>query len=478
MTEPVLDLGAGEVAARLAWIDHVLGEQLDARVPGVRRRIRHEARTRVLDPFVARDDWGWLQLAAEQLDPWIHAQRADRRPRAAGGAGARRGRGAGVAEGLGDYLASLPADGAIDEGYSYWWQGACRALEALDPAGARDAASRRRRRGPVVRAMVDYPHTMHLGGDWYLGVGDGTATPPADLPWHVLHSWALRTGSAAAAGTPPRSTRTPPCPSVAASAARWRRWPTPGGRRPTPPSPLPAHVWFRRAPRWACCARPPGRRGGWPSRSRAGTTPSRTTTTTSARSSSRSTACPWSSTPAAPPTPRRRSAPHRYEIWTMQSSWHSVPEVRGTPQCDGREFRATQASTDGDRLQLDLTAAYPTEDLTRWTRTVTLDRAGVARARGGRLGGEPGRDRNGRALDARRVRGGHRTGLVTIHPLDGARPTRLTWDPATVTSSLTVRPLDDPMLSDVWGDHLTRLELAVDDSAGHGSLAVTVEVAR
>ena len=69
-------------------------------------------------------------------------------------------------------------------------------------------------------------------------------------------------------------------------------------------------------------------------------------------------------------------------------------------------------------------------------------------------------------------------GLVTIHPLDGARPTRLTWDPATVTSSLTVRPLDDPMLSDVWGDHLTRLELAVDDSAGHGSLVVTVEVDR
>ena len=69
-------------------------------------------------------------------------------------------------------------------------------------------------------------------------------------------------------------------------------------------------------------------------------------------------------------------------------------------------------------------------------------------------------------------------GHVTIHPLDGARTTRLTWDPATVTSSLTVRPLDDPMLSDVWGDRLTRLELAVDDSAGRGSLVVTIEVAR
>ena len=80
--------------------------------------------------------------------------------------------------------------------------------------------------------------------------------------------------------------------------------------------------------------------------------------------------------PGRPTYTAQTFGPDRYEIWTMQSSWHSVPEVRGTPQRDGREFRATQASGDGDRMQLDLTAAYPTEDLTRWTRTVTLDRPG------------------------------------------------------------------------------------------------------
>jgi hypothetical protein len=47
-----------------------------------------------------------------------------------------------------------------------------------------------------------------------------------------------------------------------------------------------------------------------------------------------------------------------------------------------------------------------------------------------------------------------------------------------VTSSTTVRTLDDPLLAEVWGDHLTRLELRVDDAAGVGSLVVTVEVAR
>ena len=46
----------------LAWIDHLLGTALDRRVPGIRARIRHEARVRVIDPFVRRRDWHWLGL--------------------------------------------------------------------------------------------------------------------------------------------------------------------------------------------------------------------------------------------------------------------------------------------------------------------------------------------------------------------------------------------------------------------------------
>lgn len=47
---PYLDLGAGEVVAQLAWIDHLLGAELDERAPGLRARIRHEADVRTLTP--------------------------------------------------------------------------------------------------------------------------------------------------------------------------------------------------------------------------------------------------------------------------------------------------------------------------------------------------------------------------------------------------------------------------------------------
>ncbi|MDP3950814.1 MAG: hypothetical protein Q8Q19_09200, partial [Microbacterium sp.] len=56
-------------------------------------------------------------------------------------------------------------------------------------------------------------------------------------------------------------------------------------------------------------------------------------------------------------------------------------------------------------------------------------------------------------------------------PLGDARKVRLTW-PKDVRASLTVRMLDDPMLSDVWGERLTRIDL---DVTARTSLQVTVE---
>lgn len=475
VTEPVLDLGAGEVAARLAWIDHVLGDRLDAQVPGVRRRIRHEVRTRVLDPFLARDDWGWLEPPLSNWTAWIHAnvltaalvllEPAERDETVAK-----------VAGGLGDYLASLPPDGAIDEGYSYWWQGACRALEALtllEHATGEDAST-----WPVVRAMVDYPHTMHLGGRWYLGVGDGTATPPNDLPWHVLHAWALRTGSSAAAAHAAAEHARADLPvrggiGRTLEALVYDAWPS-----PTPAPPLPGRVWF------------PSTQVGL-ARETAGSERGLTVALKGGHNAESHNhndvgsvvvavdGVPVVVDPGRPTYTAQTFGPDRYDIWTMQSSWHSVPEVRGTPQRDGRSFAASdpRVSDDG-RMQLDLTAAYPTDQLRRWTRTVTLDRASS------RVLVEDDWDvaTSGTGTVLHWMLAGTveatAPGHVTIHPLDGARTTRLTWDPASVTSSLTVRPLDDPMLGDVWGDHLTRLELAVDDASGHGSLVVTVEVDR
>jgi hypothetical protein len=62
---------------------------------------------------------------------------------------------------------------------------------------------------------------------------------------------------------------------------------------------------------------------------------------------------------------RQTFGPERYEIWTMQSSWHNVPEVDVFQQAPGREHAARRVQgllcPGAAELSMDLAGAYPPE---------------------------------------------------------------------------------------------------------------------
>ena len=174
--------------------------------------------------------------------------------------------------------------------------------------------------------------------------------------------------------------------------------------------------------------------------------------------------------------------PDRYDIWTMQSAWHNVPRVRDTAQQHGRAFTARDvvATVDDARtsLQLDLAGAYPRDDIERWTRTATLDRAAGHVTVVDEWELQPVRGlADGPTTVSWLVAGEVEIGpgRARIIALDAAGTVELTWTPADASCAATVRELDDPMLSDVWGDRLTRLDIDVTALGPSGSLIVTVE---
>ncbi len=505
---PYLDLGAGEVAGQVAWADHVLGDVLDARYPGLRARLRREVRARVLDPFVGRRDWHWLGLDGDvhNWNPWIHGNVLVAALRLLDGAGdgALRAHVVDlVVEGLDRYVASLPDDGAIDEGYAYWWNGACRALEAFDllahaTGGALDALAPEAATAPALRATVAFPHRMHLGDGWYLNLADGQARPSAEQPWHALHRAARRVDD----------------PEAAAHAAAHRRADAPVavdadglGRLLRA---LTDAEWCRAAPP----AAPPHPGEVWlPStqvllaRERAGTRAGLTLAVKGGHNGEHhnhndvggvvvaSDGVPVVVDAGRPTYTAQTFGPDRYAIWTMQSSWHSVPEVAGTAQGAGREFAARDVtpSLDAGRpgLSLDVAGAYPVTGLRSWLRSAHLERrtAHGADPAGARVvvddawdlepdsnpepdpdDGAPG----GALTSVRYLLAGDvdlDRGTAVVRPLDGATPVRLTW-PADVPAALHERALDDPMLTDVWGGRLTRLDL---DVTGRREVRVVVE---
>lgn len=507
---PSLDLGAAEVAGQLAWIDHTLGAALDEHAPGVRERLRAEARTRVLRPFVDRRDWHWLRRDgwAHNWNPWIHGHvlvaalalldEPDERAEAVEH----------VIAGLDQFLDTLPTDGSSDEGYTSWWNGAGRALEALEvlahaSGGVLDAAA-----VPVVRETVRFPHRMQLGGDWYLDVADSPARPPRDQAWHVLHRWAqilddeqVRLHAA--------SYREPGLPSVTERAGlgralqgladpAWR-----DAHREHPP--LERDVWLPQtqlvvtrerlgSARGLCVTVKGGHNGEHDNHNDVGSVVVAVD------------GVPLVVDAGQPTYTAATFGAERFTLWTMQSSWHNVPEPAWTTQGTGARYRARDVRvTPGDdttRVVLDLSEAYDLPGATG-VRTVVLDRrrrcvtiedawdlghdsrrapddAPPARPAGpaGDAGAPAGPDGDAGSPAGLRVHyllagvvTAERGGVVT-RPVSGGRGVRLTWDPETVVATTTVRLLDDPLLAGVWGERLTRLELTLTEPAPGAARAV------
>ncbi len=70
---------------------------------------------------------------------------------------------------------------------------------------------------------------------------------------------------------------------------------------------------------------------------------------------------------------------NRYKIWTMQSSYHNLPEIDGMMQLPGREYRTDGFTVEGDTVAISYRNAYPKEiSATRVTREITANKDGIA----------------------------------------------------------------------------------------------------
>lgn len=466
ITAPVIDLGAGEIAAHLAWFDHVLGAELEAMYPGVRARVRQEVRARVIDPFVTRDDWWWLGRERKTINwtPWIlgNVLVAGLRLLDAPEDAESRARVVSIAvEGLDRYVADLPEDGAVDEGYHYWWAGAARLLEALDlithaTAGALDPFTTI----PKLRETVAFPHRMQLGDDWFVSVADAQARSLTAQPWHVLARAARRVGDKDAWAFA-RLNRSPVDASEAMGLGRLLLELVDGCDANVSHAPLPAEVWLP-STQMLVERETEGSTHGLTVVAKAGDNDESHNHNDVGTVIVASDGVPVVVDAGRPTYTAQTFGPDRYELWMMQSSWHSVPLIGGRAQRDGAEFAATAVSVGDGALSLELAAAYGLVDSVSWKRTITLDRSAhevvVHDAWEWLEDSLPEGPSEVRFLLAGDVT--LSAGAARIVPLDGAPPLVLSWN-AQATAALVARPLDDPMLTNVWGEKLTRLDIDV-----------------
>lgn len=491
---PVVDLGAAQTLQVLAWADLALGEALDDRVPGLRRRMRQEAGRRVFAPYLARRDWHWLHGAAHNWTGWIHQHLIAGALFLLDGDSERSTRDAILALSIAQldrYLASFPADGGIDEGFSYFWNGASRLLESLDLLIAASGGVLERSAAAsidVVGQLLRFPQRMDLGEGWFVNVADGPARPPAAQPWDVLHRWGrhLRDDDVTAQALAHRGEgRVPPVmPELglgrvlaALADQHWRDAEGSGSR-----APYPAHVWLPEVQLMVARERA-GDPSGLALAVKGGHNDEAHNHLDVGSYLVALDSAPVLIDLGQPTYTALTFTERRYEIWTMDSSWHNLPEIRGHGQGVGRQYAAgdvLERSGDASSLELELAAAYPrVAELRSYRRRVTLDRrpgSGPAVRIEDRWQLDPTGElaKNADVVLHHVIAGDileHRPGRLLVRALSGALA-EMRWGTELGAGSLERRRIEDPLLAASWGEGVHRLTLTAD---GSGTATITLQ---
>lgn len=476
--QPFLDLGAAEAVQVLAWADLALGPALDERMPGLRDRIRRETRIRVVRPYLDRHDWHWLAEPLHNWTAWIHqhliAAAVLLLDRPEDNADREKILRRSVHE-LNRYRACLPADGGIDEGYGYWWNGARRYIEAAEvlavATGGAVAADR-----DDIAELARFPQRMALGHDWYVNAADGPARPSASQPWHVLHRAGLRLGDGTicAQATSQRRTDVPlvdPSQGLGTALmclgdADWCTIPPLNPQKSRPP--LPRTSWLPGIQMLVC-------------RERAGSPDGLALAVKGGHNAEAHNHLDVGSCIVAvdgspvlidlgqPTYTAQTFGPRRYEIWTMRSAWHNLPVIGGLEQAPGADHAARDVTlidgADATGLELDIAGAYPLPE-GRYIRQAVLLRGPTPRVEI--------RDRwelpVGTQVRLHHVLAGevehHEAGRLVIKALSGVLA-EMSWDPALWAGELETVPVEDPLLQASWGSTVHRLIL--DAEAQHSS---------
>ncbi|MDR1723265.1 MAG: heparinase II/III-family protein [Tannerella sp.] len=149
----------------------------------------------------------------------------------------------------------------------------------------------------------------------------------------------------------------------------------------------------------------------------------------------------------------------RYQIWTMQSTWHNLPLINGVAQSPGGDFKASGAQYKATRTQVsfssDIAGAYPeSAQVEKWVRGYLLTRnKGIAITDNFRLKTVAGK-----------------TELHFLTPLDCtiSKPgvvtlkgegfeLQMTYPVSAMTARIEQKEMDDARLRSLWGSALTML---------------------
>ncbi len=181
VTEVMIDLRAVMVNSALTGAYVLLKEKLDGISPLITKRIKHELEKRIIEPFLNRDDFWWMNFKRYEGMPvnnhntycntgilFTFLYMVDDRYRRFEGIGK-------ILRSLDIYLNAASPDGGLDEGPGYWGMAGGTLLYALEMLRAVSGGVIDIYHEPLIRKIGDYMCKAHIDYPNFVNFADAKA---------------------------------------------------------------------------------------------------------------------------------------------------------------------------------------------------------------------------------------------------------------------------------------------------------------
>ena len=421
----------------LSWTYYFMHESFDKVNPEISRRLRHEIKTRIMEPYLTNHSFWWMgrQNKGRMLNnwnPWCNSNvlmcfllMENDRDRLAQAVYL-------TMQSVDEFFNYIKADGGCEEGPSYWGHAAGKTLDYLELLSDATQGKVSIFDEPIIRNMGEYISRSYVGKGWVVNFADASAQGEGNAA--LIYRFGKAANSDELKGFAALMRKPGTVPDNGRDIFRTLVALSVDGelQRAVPQHKVP-HVgtfslWIDQTPVLIDAG--------------VGT------------------------------YTRQTFSSERYTIWTMQSNYHNLPMINGVPQNHGRKYKATDVKAAPNHFEANIATAYPPAAKAKyWIRSYQL--------KGKTL-------QINDAFELEETLSPNVINFMTWGEVDTSAPGKvrirlenvqaeLTYNPRLF--HLTVEPIEltDPRLSNVWGKQIFRLSFQAKQKTTKGTYPFTIK---
>lgn len=375
--EQIIDLGSGGYGSMLAWVHFFFHTSFDKIDPVISNRLRHVLEERILAPFMNNDREWWMAFhwkpgeIINNWNPWCNSnvlqcfllleQDRERLTKAVWRS----------MQSVDKFINFVKADGACEEGPSYWGHAAGKLYDYLQILSDGTNGKLSLFDEPMIRRMGEYISRTYVGDGWVVNFADASAKGGGDATLIYRYGRAVNSEEMMRFAAYLLKGKRPTVPlgndtfrSLQSILHNSELAATPAAHA------TPACTWY---PETEFCYLK--NKAGWFLATKGGFNNESHNHNDVGTFSLYVNTTPVLIDAGVGTYTRQTFSKERYTIWTMQSDYHNLPKINGVSQQHGQQFKATDVVCKPKQrsFSLNLVDAYPkSAAIEHWVRSYKL----------------------------------------------------------------------------------------------------------